>query len=469
MRESVKPAFATQYYPGDTISGRYILEELLGEGGMGAVWRARNMALDAPVAIKVLSARIQHSSLKQRLLLEARAAAKLAHPAIVKVFDVGETERAEPYIVMELLSGTSLGSVLRDEGRLSAVQAVRTLLPIADALQVAHNKRIVHRDVKPDNIFIVHDEGVVQPKLVDFGVVKVEQSEGSGALTRDGTVMGSPAYLSPEQARGADDIDHRADVWALSVVLFETISGRMPFEADNYNALLRQILEQNPPTLRELLVADEALSAIVARGLQKPCAERFQSVAEMGRALAQWLFDTGETQDICGIALESKWLQESDRRQSTAFGVPWRAEPGSGVRRPIPLPASTIPAPATATAESSLTATLTRPSRAKLLIVIGGLATVAATGLLWAMQRNAVVSAPAVAKPSALAAPAPTPTAPPSLPAVSIVDTGPAASVVPPASAPPPSPVKAKSPASKKALITRKPRSQPKSDLLKPY
>jgi eukaryotic-like serine/threonine-protein kinase len=472
MRESVKPQFAEQYHPGDLISGRYLLEELLGEGGMGAVWRARNVALDAPVAVKVLSSKVQKSALHQRLLVEARAAAKVAHPAIVKVFDVGQTDRAEPYIVMELLTGTSLGAVLRKEGRLSGVQAVRTLLPIADALEVAHGKGVIHRDVKPDNIFIVHDASVVQPKLVDFGIVKVERSEGSGSLTRDGVIMGSPTYLSPEQARGDENVDHRTDVWAFSVMLYEVISGRMPFEAANYNALLRQIVEDTPPTLRDLLAADVALSAIVARGLSKPREERFQSMAEMGRALAQWLFEAGETHDICGTSLENKWFSDPDPWESTPFGAPWRAELGSGVRHPAPRPLETVRAPtpeATAASTGATPSAARRRSRGTPLLILGGLATTAAFAVAWTKQQETTaVAAPAS---SAVAATGPAiPSAPPGPSVVPTSEPAPRASAAPAASvAPPPPTLKGSRQLKKPPSSHKPPKPPPTSDLIKPY
>src|SRR6478672_778872 len=167
------------YAAGDVIADKYALEELIGEGGMGAVFRARNTTIDMPVAVKLIRADLDREVLSGRLLQEARAAAKLAHPAIVRVFDVGKTALGDPFIVMELLHGESLASLLDREGRLSSVRAVQLLLPIADALAVAHARGFVHRDVKPDNVFIANDdEGQLQPKLVDFGIVKHERQDG---------------------------------------------------------------------------------------------------------------------------------------------------------------------------------------------------------------------------------------------------------------------------------------------------
>jgi serine/threonine-protein kinase len=171
------PSAPEHYQPplstGAVIDGKYRLERLLGEGGMGAVWRAHHLQLDLPVAIKLLRAGSEQSaSLSERLKIEARAAAQLSHAAIVRVFDVDTAETGEPYIVMELLSGESLSNVL-DRGRLSPVSAVQILLPIAEGLALAHGKGIVHRDLKPHNVFMVDDADRLQPKLLDFGIAKL--------------------------------------------------------------------------------------------------------------------------------------------------------------------------------------------------------------------------------------------------------------------------------------------------------
>lgn len=296
------------YAPGDVIAGKYALERMLGEGGMGAVFRARNTAIDMPVAIKLIRADLNRELLSGRLLQEARAAAKLSHPAIVRVFDVGQTANGDPFIVMELLEGESLSAIIDREGRLPATRAVQLLLPIADALAAAHAKGFVHRDVKPDNVFVVQDEGALQPKLVDFGIVKLVQHETEHHLTQAGAVLGSPDYMSPEQARGLDQVDPRSDVWSFSVMLYEAIAGATPFASTNYNALLRMIIEDEAPALKDRCGAEEILSSIVALGLRKDPAQRFASLGLMGKALAAWLVEQGIAEDACGVSLESKWL-----------------------------------------------------------------------------------------------------------------------------------------------------------------
>jgi eukaryotic-like serine/threonine-protein kinase len=341
----------TLYEPGYLVAGKYQLESELGQGGMGIVWRARNIALDSPVAIKVVRAASDKVNLSGRLIQEARAAAKLTHPAIVKVFDVGQTENGDPFIVMELLEGDSLGRLLETGGRLPAVQAVQTLLPIIDALWLAHGKGIVHRDLKPDNVFIVQHEGAIQPTLVDFGIVKVQGTEAESHLTNAGDVLGSPDYMSPEQARGQDDVTHLTDIWSICVVLYETIAGRTPFKGANYNALLRQIVEDAPPSLRDLAAADAELSTIVARGLSKQPEERPASMGALGRQLATWLLQQGVTEDICGSTLETKWLRGTDphgragRATLASINDGWQVEQGSGVRKNQLGPINTLPAP----------------------------------------------------------------------------------------------------------------------------
>jgi hypothetical protein len=387
--EAMLATTATLYEPGDIIAGKYQIDSLLGQGGMGAVFCAKNLALDAPVAIKVVRNVGDIPVLHERLLQEARAAAKLSHPNIVKVFDVGETASGEPFIVMELLLGQSLGAILRTEQRLPATQAVRLLLPIADALWMAHGKGIVHRDLKPDNVFLVEQDSGIEPKLLDFGIVKLDAAHGSSHLTQGGAAVGSPDYMSPEQARGQDDINLLTDVWSFCVLLYETIAGQMPFSGGNYNALMRQILEHSPPSLFELAAADSELSAIVQRGLSKQAGERFASMGELGRALARWLLGQGVTEDISGATLEARWLRgdlhvRGGRASLASISDLWPVEGGSGVRPNAVGAGNTIPAPAPAASRSADAAAQgsARPPRRHRSLVLWSLALLAAAGLV---------------------------------------------------------------------------------------
>src|SRR5688572_11915870 len=186
---------------GDVLDGRYVLIEQLGKGGMGVVWKARSTALDVEVAVKLVrSSPTPSSDAFKRMAREAHAAARLGHPAMATVLDFGSTPDGDPYVVMELLHGESLGDVLGRERRMEAVRAVGTLLPIMDCLREAHDKGIVHRDIKPENLFVSRTaRGRLQPKVLDFGIAKLEETNESSRLTQDGAVLGSPGYFSPEQ------------------------------------------------------------------------------------------------------------------------------------------------------------------------------------------------------------------------------------------------------------------------------
>ena len=310
-------ATLSRYAPGAILSGKYRLESVLGEGGMGAVWRASNVLLDLPVAIKLIRADLDRSSLRARLQVEARSAAKLGHPAIVRVYDVGESEFGDPFIVMELMHGETLAKMI-SQGRLSAARTVQLLLPIIDALAMAHSCGIVHRDLKPDNLMIAREQQRIQPKILDFGIAKLTDPRDSDhKLTEVGMVVGSPDYMSPEQARGRDDVDAGSDIWAICVVLYEAVTGSTPFSASNYNALLRAIVEDDPKSLVEHAAGDQALWEIVKRGLAKERRDRQATMGELGQALAGWLLSHCVFEDACGTSLESKWFgHDSDHPPS---------------------------------------------------------------------------------------------------------------------------------------------------------
>ena len=226
-----QPARTKRYDAGAIISGKYQLVEVLGEGGMGSVWVAKNRTLDVDVAIKLMRAEFADSvdGIAERMLQEARAAACIGHPAIIQVFDFGFAEYGDPFIVMELLRGESLEQALCRRHRVSPNRAVQTLLPIIDALAATHALGIVHRDLKPANLFLTRDTyGQPCIKVLDFGISKILDPNGleSVMLTDSRALIGSPAYMSPEQMRSARDVDQRTDIWSLGAVLFELLTGR---------------------------------------------------------------------------------------------------------------------------------------------------------------------------------------------------------------------------------------------------
>ena len=250
------------------LGDRYELEVLIGKGGVGEVWRARHVALNSRVAIKFLQmASAQKESAKRRFSTEAQITAQLKTSTAVQVFDYGVTEAGQPYLVMELLEGETLGRRLERVHRLTAPETSRLLGQAARALHRAHQLGIVHRDFKPDNIVIcVDDEGRDQVKVLDFGIAKlvgvldeVAEADASKAFgeppsfTRTGAVLGTPLYMAPEQIRNAADVDLRADIWALGVVAFECLTGRPPFRGGTFPELFERIQSglHPSPTLLE--------------------------------------------------------------------------------------------------------------------------------------------------------------------------------------------------------------------------
>ncbi len=302
------------FKPGERIGGQYRLVRMLGSGGMGDVWLAHNETLDIEVAIKLVRPASDDKDAGERLLAEARAAARLGHPAIVRIFDFGQTETGSPYIVMERLVGEDLATALQRLGRLSPVKAVRTMLPIAHALFAAHQKGIVHRDLKPENVFLAKMEGdLLQPKVVDFGIAHVDRG-----LRRSGanTVFGSPSYMAPEQVRGEEG-DPRMDQWSFCVVLYECLCGKRPFTGETPDAVLTAITDEKATPLPELSGMDTAFEQILFRGLEKAPEDRFPTMRDLGEALAEWLIAHDVNEDISGGSLEALFGRASQYELGT--------------------------------------------------------------------------------------------------------------------------------------------------------
>lgn len=277
---------------GDLVSGKYRLLRPLGAGGMGSVWAARNELTNRDFAIKFLKPDLaRNREALQRFFNEARACGQIKHAAVVEVYDMGQTEDGTPYLVMELLEGEGLDQRLARSGIFRPGEAAACIAFIARGLEEAHVRGLVHRDLKPGNLFFaLDDRGEVAPKVLDFGVSKAtsDAEDPDMIKTNTGAVLGSPAYMSPEQARGELDIDGRSDVWSLGVILYEMLLGRSPFDGNNYNALMVAILTlpHMPIAIADASLPQE-LSDLVDRCLEKDRQKRMGSARELADRLEE--------------------------------------------------------------------------------------------------------------------------------------------------------------------------------------
>jgi serine/threonine protein kinase len=269
--------------PGEVLARKYRIERVLGRGGMGVVFLARNLLLGQCVAIKFL-ANEPTRALATRLLMEARAAARLRSDHVVRVFDVAETETGAPYVVMEYLEGQCLAEVLRRTPELPASRVVGWVLEACEGLAMAHHHAIVHRDLKPANLFLERcPDGSSRIKVLDFGVAKLLHE---AALSQTTHPVGSPSYMAPEQLANAPDIDARTDIWAIGVVLYELLTGKTPFQAGSILELALQLREMaHVPAIVLRPGLPKALSDAIDVCLAKQRANRWPSVAELAMAL----------------------------------------------------------------------------------------------------------------------------------------------------------------------------------------
>jgi eukaryotic-like serine/threonine-protein kinase len=272
---------------GQTVD-RYSVTRLLGRGGMGAVYEARHATLSRRVAIKFLLPELAaRPDILRRFENEARAAGGLEHPNLIAATDFGQASDGAPFLVMEFLQGEDCAKVLYRSGRLSVARSVDIVTQACRGLSVAHAVGIVHRDLKPENLFITRagdDSDWV--KVLDFGIAKLRSLE-AGAATRTGTTLGTAFYMSPEQARGAGDVDERTDVWALGVILYQLLSGRRPFEGEQFLHIIHQVLSVDPPRLAELCPElPPELVSVVEQAMQKERGVRLPSVLALIDALA---------------------------------------------------------------------------------------------------------------------------------------------------------------------------------------
>ncbi|MBZ0236165.1 MAG: protein kinase, partial [Deltaproteobacteria bacterium] len=273
---------------GTMLLGRYSVTRKIGQGGMGAVYEATHTLIGKRVAVKVLLDKYaRKEQVVARLEQEARLASSIGHEHIIDITDFGTTEDGRTFVVMEFLEGESLAELLAREGPLPEARIVDIAFQVASALGAAHDKGIVHRDVKPENVFLLRRKDRDFAKVVDFGISKSLRSSDAGEddsprLTQTGMVLGTPLYMSPEQARGDEDLDHRIDIYALGVIMYELATGRVPFTGTNYLSIISQVLNDTPkpPRTYRPELSDE-LEAVILKALEKDREQRYQSTAEM--------------------------------------------------------------------------------------------------------------------------------------------------------------------------------------------
>ncbi|HEX6272495.1 MAG TPA: serine/threonine-protein kinase [Polyangiaceae bacterium] len=285
--------------PGDIIDGKYRIVRLMGEGGMGAVYEGENTRIHRRVAIKVLHASVaEQGEAVARFEREAQAAGRIGSEHIVEVLDLGTLPSGDRYLVMEFLDGEGLGNRIKARGRLTAQELSPIAFQLMEGLAAAHGAGIIHRDLKPDNVFLLRTRGGKADfvKLLDFGISKFSALSGDSgfSMTRTGAVMGTPYDMAPEQAKGSRELDHRVDIYATGVILYEALTGQVPFNADTFNELLFKIVLEEPKPLEQVDPSiDRGFAAIVSKAMARDPAHRFQNATDMQNAVSMWANGNG--------------------------------------------------------------------------------------------------------------------------------------------------------------------------------
>ncbi len=334
---------------GALLAGKYRIEQILGVGGFGAVVAAHHLQLDQKVAIKyLLPEALANAEIVERFAREARAAAKIRGEHVVRVIDVGNFEDGAPYMVMEYLEGHDLAKELERRGPLQVEDAVRYVLEACEALAQAHAAKIVHRDLKPSNLFLA-----IQPdkrsivKVLDFGISKVESSSNEGALTKTSGMMGTAYYMSPEQMTAPKDVDHRSDIWALGVILYELLTGGPPFPGMTIPEVVAGILRnQREPLRSKRPDVPERLATAIEKCMMSSPADRHANVAALSHAIAPFAHarDRQSVESVARVLGETFQIPSSGTPQTPPVDATLQSSDLSARPRPPGSPASSVTA-----------------------------------------------------------------------------------------------------------------------------
>jgi eukaryotic-like serine/threonine-protein kinase len=315
--------------PGQLVQGKYRIVRLIGEGGMGAVYEGENTAIGRRVAIKVLHGSMASSpDAVQRFEREARAAGQIGSDHILEVLDLGTLDDGDRFMVLEYLDGETLSQRLKRVGQMSAKEIAVLVRQLLDGLEAAHGAGIIHRDLKPENVFILPKKAGRTDfvKIIDFGISKFNALTNDGMrMTATGAVMGTPYYMSPEQARGAGQTDHRSDLYAVGVILYEAVTGRVPFDGVTFNDLIFKIVLADTTPAREVVPSlDPAFDSIIAKAMSKDPAFRFQSARDFEQALARWESSGAPVTIPPEASTDTARVLSGDRAEAPSAATPLR-------------------------------------------------------------------------------------------------------------------------------------------------